>query len=115
MVQRNQVEDVTDLLNDSNVRYSVEHDAIQSEGVATTDVINFLDADPESVQEILDNAAVKVSINFVDGGYQAFFESQELIDHFDSLRREGCEGKVLVHELLTDDWGPPPLGVTLEG
>jgi len=31
------------------------------------------------------------------------------------LKEQGYEGKYLVHELITDDWGTPPLYVKILG
>ena len=58
---------------------------------------------------------IKVSISFVDGGAQDWTEPDSIYSRYLSLRRSGYEGKVLVDELLTDDWGPPPVGVQLSG
>lgn len=56
-----------------------------------------------------------VSIPTVDGGLQEFSEPDSIITRLAILRRNGYEGKELVHELLTDDWAAPPVGVRITG
>jgi len=58
---------------------------------------------------------LKVSVSTVDGGLQEFNEPDSIITKLSALRHDGYEGKQLVHELLTDDWGPPPVGVRIRG
>jgi hypothetical protein len=57
-----------------------------------------------------------LSIPLVNGG--AFPDrdvDDDLYEKYLSLREDGFEGKELIHELLTDDWGPPPTGIYLKG
>ena len=58
---------------------------------------------------------LKVSVSTVDGGLQEFNEPDSIIAKLSALRRDGYVGKELVHALLTDDWGPPPVGVRIRG
>lgn len=58
---------------------------------------------------------ITVKIPTVDGGLMEFTESDSIVARLTSLRADGYEGKELIHALLTDDWGPPPRGVQLEG
>ncbi|BCV58979.1 hypothetical protein [Shewanella algae] len=58
---------------------------------------------------------ILVSISLVDGGLQEFEESDSFLQRLDQLKSEGYEGKSLIHELITDDWGAPPLYVKISG
>lgn len=58
---------------------------------------------------------LKFSISFVNGSYQEFEESDSIFVKLKTLQKSGLEGKALVHELLTDDWGAPPVIVKLTG
>ncbi len=84
-------------------------------GESAADVINLGNADPEAIRALLDQAVVRVSFILVNGGSQQYYEGYALIERYDRLRRQGLDGKALVHELFSDDWGPPPVGITLEG
>lgn len=56
-----------------------------------------------------------VSVRTVDGGGQDWTEPDSLYAKLLSLRESGLKGRRLVDALLTDDWGPPPTGVSLKG
>ena len=58
---------------------------------------------------------IKISIRFVDDGYEEYSEPDSFFRQYQELKCQGYEGKALVHELLTDDWGAPPLFVNLSG
>lgn len=58
---------------------------------------------------------LKVSASLVNGGLQESDEADSIIEQLSSLRREGYEGRALVNELITDDWGAPPVGVRITG
>ena len=58
---------------------------------------------------------IEVSIKLVDGGLQEYTEGDCFVSRLDSLQRQGYEGKKLVHELITDDWGAPPIYVDITG
>jgi len=58
---------------------------------------------------------VQVSITFVDGGFQEYSESNELLSRFMELQNQGYEGKELINALISDDWGSPPLSVHIKG
>ena len=100
-----QLPDLRKLLDDSDIRYSIDDDAIRLDGEGATAVINLRSEDSQAVQEILDDAAVMVSIAFVDGSLQEYFESESLVTQLASFIEEGYTGKALIDELLTDDWG----------
>ena len=58
---------------------------------------------------------IQVSISLVDGGLQEFEESDSFVLRLDQLRSQGYEGRSLIHELITDDWGAPPVYVKISG
>ncbi len=58
---------------------------------------------------------ITVEIRFVNGAYQEFTVPESIIDRLYALRRNGVEGKDLVHSLLSDDWVPPPRTVKFVG
>lgn len=56
-----------------------------------------------------------VGVHSVDGGLQEWSEPDALHRRLIELRLQGMKGKRLIHALLTDDWGPPPMSVTIHG
>ena len=63
-----------------------------------------------------DEKMTKVTIRTVDGGLQEYEESgNKLIRKLIALQNDGCKGKQLIHDLISDDWGVPPLCVQIEG
>lgn len=56
---------------------------------------------------------VTVVANLVNGDRSEWTEPLAILAKHDRLVHEGLRGKALIHELLTDDWGPPPTRVTL--
>lgn len=58
---------------------------------------------------------IKISVPTVDGGLLEFNKSDSIIDRLSTLRRSGYVGKELIHALITDDWGPPPVGISICG
>ena len=60
-------------------------------------------------------APVKVSIPLVNGGLLEYEETPSLLEKLRTLQARGLQGKALIHELLTDDWGAPPKWVTISG
>jgi hypothetical protein len=58
---------------------------------------------------------LKVEVNTVNGGAMDWPVPDSILDKLARLRRDGLEGRDLVHELLTDDWGAPPRGVSITG
>lgn len=61
------------------------------------------------------SSMIKVSVRTVDGGLQEFDEPNSIFARLAALRHDGYVGKKLIHKLLTDDWGPPPVGVRIWG
>ena len=57
--------------------------------------------------------AVSIEIRFVDGGLDDSISGDHYLQNYRKLKAEGYEGKKLIHELLTDDWGAPPHTVTI--
>lgn len=56
---------------------------------------------------------VKVAVDLVDGSYDEWNEPLSILAKHDRLVHDGLRGKALVHALLHDDWGPPPVRITL--
>ena len=44
----------------------------------------------------------------VDGGEPDLSTPPNFLKRLAELQRAGLRGKASVHELITDDWGPPP-------
>jgi hypothetical protein len=59
------------------------------------------------------NRLVKVVADLVDDGRSQWTQPLTILAKHDRLVHEGLSGKALIHALLTDDWGPPPVRVTL--
>lgn len=57
---------------------------------------------------------VTVEINTVDGGYQNYDEDDQFLNRLKSLQAQGYTGKELIHALISDDWGAPPLVVVIK-
>lgn len=58
---------------------------------------------------------LKVEIHFVDGGLMNTTEGDVFWRRLIELQGYGLEGKALIHDLITDDWGPPPRFVHVSG
>lgn len=58
-------------------------------------------------------SAVTVAIRFVDGGYTEYRQPLGILATHDRLVHDGLTGKALIDALLGNDWGPPPVTVTL--
>jgi hypothetical protein len=58
---------------------------------------------------------VRVSVRLVDGGLLELTKGAGFLRELQSLQSQGFVGKELVHRLLTDDWGAPPLSVEISG
>lgn len=57
---------------------------------------------------------VTVEIRTVDGGYQKYKENDQFLNRLKSLQARGYTGKELIHTLIGDDWGAPPLVVVIK-
>lgn len=57
----------------------------------------------------------QVSISLIDGGFQEFEGSDSFAERLNQLKSQGYEGKSLIHELIADDWGAPPVYVKISG
>lgn len=58
---------------------------------------------------------IKIIIRFVDGGLQEYNENPLFYKRYEILLKNGLNGKKLIHELITDDWGAPPIAVYIDG
>lgn len=57
---------------------------------------------------------IQVSIILVDG-IQELKENDSFVSHLDQLKSQGYQGKSLINQLITDDWGAPPLYIKISG
>jgi hypothetical protein len=57
--------------------------------------------------------SVKVEVRLVDGGAQDWTFGSEFLAKLAALDAQGLTGKDLIHALLSDDWGAPPVIVTI--
>lgn len=60
-------------------------------------------------------ASLKAKAYLVDGGLMNIPLHESDLERLRSLQEQGLKGKALLHAFLTDDWGPPPLEVRVEG
>jgi hypothetical protein len=60
-------------------------------------------------------STVMVRVHLVNGDLQEFREGGDFLRRLARLEREGLQGRALIHELITDDWGAPPVRVVLSG
>lgn len=58
---------------------------------------------------------MKVSCRLADGSQLDWVAKPDVLQRLRQLQASGCAGKALVDRLLTDDWGPPPVTVTISG
>lgn len=61
----------------------------------------------------MEQRSVKVSIRQVDGGLWEFTQSLGILAKHDRLVNQGVKGKQLIHKLLGNDLGTPPVRVEL--
>lgn len=58
---------------------------------------------------------IKVTVPLVDGSLMEWEQEDSLYDKYLEFFGCGYEGKALIHQFLTDDWGAPPTSVRLTG
>lgn len=58
---------------------------------------------------------ILVSARLVDGGLYELEAEPELLARMRQLQAQGLAGKQLIHQLVTDDWGAPPVFVDIRG
>jgi hypothetical protein len=58
---------------------------------------------------------VEIVISLVDGGEKRIdgHAAADILAEYRKLVAQGLEGWRLIHELLGDDWGPPPIYVRI--
>jgi hypothetical protein len=56
---------------------------------------------------------IKVFVRLVDGGLNEFEADPDFLQRMQSLELQGLKGKELIHHLITDDWGAPPIAVDI--
>ena len=59
--------------------------------------------------------SISVLVRLVDGSLMQFDAALDLLERLNALQAQGLRGKQLIHQLLSDDWGPPPLFVEIVG
>ena len=65
------------------------------------------------LQQMRANKMVHVQILFADGSKSEFEEDVSMLLRLEQLKTSGLEGKQLIDQLISDDWGPPPKFVML--
>jgi hypothetical protein len=60
-------------------------------------------------------ASLTARVHLVDGGLMVIPLDDNFLVRLTRLQAAGLQGKALVHELLTDDWGPPPVAIVVKG
>lgn len=60
-------------------------------------------------------AHLKVVARLVNGGEMDIYASADFLVRLKKLEDAGYSGKRLIHELITDDWGPPPNMIVISG
>lgn len=60
-------------------------------------------------------ASLNAKVYLVDGGLMEIPLDDDFLVRLRRLQDAGLKGKALIHELITDDWGPPPLSVVVRG
>jgi hypothetical protein len=58
---------------------------------------------------------LKVRAYLVNGGVQDMAAEDDFVEKYRQLVNAGVSGRELVHELFTDDWGPPPQNIKVSG
>lgn len=59
--------------------------------------------------------ALKVTAHLVSGSVLDFQVEPDFLAKLQSLQAKGLQGASLIHELITDDWGAPPVFVRIVG
>lgn len=59
--------------------------------------------------------SITVKVYLIDGSYNEWQAHPSIVQEHDELVRQGLGGKQLIHQLISDDWGPPPQRVVLTG
>ena len=60
-------------------------------------------------------ASLTARVHLVDGGLMKIPLNQDFLGKLKRLQARGLQGKALVHQLLTDDWGVPPVVIVITG
>lgn len=58
-------------------------------------------------------SSVRVVARLVDGGGTDWVFGEEFLAKLTALEAQGLTGKALINMLISDDWGAPPLVVTI--
>lgn len=60
-------------------------------------------------------ATLEVTAHLVNGCLLDIDVEPDFLARLQSLQGQGLEGRALIHELLTDDWGAPPVFLRIVG
>ena len=60
-------------------------------------------------------AAPSVTAHLVNGHLLDFDVDPDFLGRLTALQAQGLVGRSLIHELLTDDWGAPPIFLRVVG
>ncbi len=58
---------------------------------------------------------LQLQVSLVNGDGHEFPVGEDFLLRLKELEDSGLRGKSLIHALLSDDWGAPPLFVTITG
>jgi len=60
---------------------------------------------------------LNLEVHLVDGSIMDIPENdaEQFLSRLDELKAHGITGKALIHKLITDDWGPPPVFIIIKG
>jgi hypothetical protein len=58
---------------------------------------------------------IKVLIRFVDGSAMEHSVDDADLARLVAFERDGLTGMALIHAWLSDDWGAPPIDITIQG
>ena len=61
------------------------------------------------------SSTVQLRIGFVNGDALDLEKPWSFVGDVEAMRARGVEDWRIVHELISDDWGPPPLNIEVTG
>lgn len=54
-------------------------------------------------------------IRHIDGSASDYTINGHQLGRLDELEKSGLTGKALINAWITDDWGPPPIDISIKG
>ena len=58
---------------------------------------------------------IKITVYYVNGKMSEWDEPNSIIKKLYNIEQSGLSGKSLINSLFTDDWGCPPIFVSIKG